>query len=76
MMRKVETEASNRSLLVTTRLPGHRRPVLTKQLKCQIAALRDTGQQAKYPPPSPPDDRILGVRQSRAGSDLDQGLMA
>src|SRR6202022_1296330 len=49
MMRKVETEASNRSLLVTTRLPGHRRPVLAKQLKCQIAALRDTGQQAKSP---------------------------
>jgi hypothetical protein len=49
MMRKVGTEASNRSLLVTTRLPGHHRPVLTKQLKCQIAALRDPGQRAKYP---------------------------
>src|SRR6266853_7058883 len=48
MMRKVGTEASNRSLLVTTRLPGHHRPVLTKQLKCQIAALRDPGQWAKY----------------------------
>jgi hypothetical protein len=53
MMRKVGTEASNRSLLVTTRLPGHHRPVLTKQLKCQIAALRDPGQRAKCPPPPP-----------------------
>src|SRR6266851_9894012 len=48
MMRKVGTEASNRSQLVTTRLPGHHRPVLTKQLKCQIAALRYPGQPAKY----------------------------
>jgi hypothetical protein len=31
MMQKVE----NRSLLVTTDVPGHHRPILTKQLKCQ-----------------------------------------
>ena len=32
---KPEIEAGNRSLLVTTRVPGHHRPVITKQLKCQ-----------------------------------------
>src|ERR1700692_1404225 len=31
MMRKV----GNRSLLVTTNVPGHHRPLITKQLKCQ-----------------------------------------
>src|SRR6202790_4957 len=33
MMRK----AGNRSLVVTTSVPGHHRPTLTKQLKCQTA---------------------------------------
>jgi hypothetical protein len=27
--------------LVTTDVPGHHRPIITKQLKCQIAALRE-----------------------------------
>jgi hypothetical protein len=38
MMRK----AANPSFLVTTNVPGHHRPILTKQLKCQIAAVRET----------------------------------
>src|SRR6266478_6722738 len=37
MMRK----GGNRGLLVTTSVPGQHRPVLTKQLKCQNAALRN-----------------------------------
>src|SRR6267143_5772527 len=37
MMRK----RGNRGLLVTTSVPGHHRPGLTKQLKCQNAALRN-----------------------------------
>src|SRR5258708_79742 len=35
MMQKVE----NRSLLVTTSVPGHHRPALLKQLKCQSAGI-------------------------------------
>src|SRR6266404_2033341 len=40
MMRKV----GNRSLLVTTSVPGHHRPTLSKQLKCQtVGAERRVG---------------------------------
>src|SRR5580704_16394162 len=49
MMRKV----GNRSLLVTTSVPGHHRPLITKQLKCQIAALRCA---------APPVQRAPGAR--------------
>jgi hypothetical protein len=64
-MRKVGTEASNRSLLVTTRLPGHHRPVLAKQLKCQIAALRDPGQRAKYPASARWRSQFRGAAKTR-----------
>src|ERR1700720_3954333 len=76
MMRKVGTEASNRSLLVTTRLPGPPRPVLTKQLRCQIAALRHPPASRRNTPPPPAGGRNLGVRQRRAGGGLDEGPMA
>src|SRR5258706_9233010 len=46
MMRK----GGNRGLLVTTSVPGHHRPRVTKQLKCQNAALRNAPRMGKSPP--------------------------
>src|ERR1700687_4546149 len=47
MMRK----AGNRSLVVTTSVPGHHRPTLTKQLKCQTAAIGTPALTGKSPRP-------------------------
>jgi hypothetical protein len=61
MMRK----GGNRSGLVTTSVPGHHRPSLTKQLKCQNAALRNAPK-AWVIPSGWPSGGPFQVRQSRA----------
>jgi len=40
-------KVANRSLLVTTSVPGHHRPLFTKQLKCQRAAAGRAGWEGK-----------------------------
>src|SRR5712671_3988677 len=48
MMRKVENQ---RFLLVTTSVPGHHRPSLSKQLKCQSLHCGNAGPGGETPPP-------------------------
>src|SRR6266436_2379260 len=60
MMRK----GGNRSRLVTTSVPGHHRPSVTKQLKCQNAALRNASK-ARKSPPGWPRGCIQGAAKSR-----------
>jgi len=64
MMRKVENQ---RFLLVTTSVPGHHRPSLSKQLKCQSLQCGKAGQREKrhHLPPLPVE---FEVRQRRAGN--------
>src|SRR5246127_3313463 len=61
MMQKVGI----RSLLVTTDIPGHHRPLLAKQLKCQSlqCGTAPTGKRSGVPTGRKP---AFGVRQSRA----------
>ena len=59
-------KVGNRSLLATTSVPGHHRPSLTKQLKCQ--SLHCGTSAARSNCPGCPPHRIgFGVRQRRAG---------
>ena len=59
-------KAVNRRLLVTTCGPGHHRPAIAKQLKCQIAAPRQTGR-TRGQPNTPAAQFKFEVRQRRAG---------
>jgi len=61
-MRKV----GNRGLLVTTSVPGHHRPVVTKQLRCQSLHCGTAAPKAKSLP-SCFLGIVFGVRQRRAG---------
>jgi hypothetical protein len=61
-MRKV----GNRSLLVTTSVPGHHRPLITKQLKCQALHCGIEAWTGNWPPAPDPSTKF-NVRQRRAG---------
>src|SRR6266852_7617830 len=64
MMRKV---GNQKAFLVTTSVPGHHRPLLSKQLKCQSLHCGSAGQEGETPPP-PPLPVEFEVRQRRAGN--------
>ena len=63
MMRKV----GNRRLLVTTSVPGHHRPIITKQLKCQSPQCGSLGRRLGESTRLRPRARNFRVRQRRAG---------
>src|SRR5882757_5004192 len=64
MMQKV---GNQRFLLVTTSVPGHHRPFLSRQLKCQSLQCGNAGQGGETP--APPRSQ---VRQRRAGNASDE----
>jgi hypothetical protein len=68
MMRKV---GNQKAFLVTTSVPGHHRPSLSKQLKCQSLHCGSDGPGGATPP-APPLPIEFGVRQRRAGNASDE----